>query len=84
MRNDPFPSLNTFENQNPNPRYPQFLLRYDESCSGEVDYSEFVQKVMESDFKGVSSTSQKALSTLVSSTFLHQTDGQCLEGEDDS
>jgi len=58
--------------------------RYDESCSGEVDYSEFVEKVMESDFKGVSGTSQKALRTLVSSTFLKQDSGNCLEGDDDS
>ncbi|ACI64610.1 predicted protein [Thalassiosira pseudonana CCMP1335] len=29
------------------------FARYDESCSGEVDYSEFVEKVMENDFKGV-------------------------------
>ncbi|KAL7530305.1 hypothetical protein ACHAXR_003413 [Thalassiosira sp. AJA248-18] len=61
------------------------FARYDESCSGEVDYSEFVEKVMESDFKGVSSGSKKALSTLVSSTFLHQQQGgQTLEGDDDS
>jgi calmodulin len=46
--------------------------RYDESCSGEVDYSEFVEKVMESDFKGVSTASTKALNTLVSSAFLKQ------------
>lgn len=58
--------------------------RYDESCSGEVDYSEFVEKLMENDFKGVSGTSQKALRTLVSSTFLNQDTGNCLEGDDDS
>jgi len=62
------------------------FARYDESCSGEVDYSEFVEKVMESDFKGVSSGSRKALSALVSSTFLQQQNGggQALEGDDDS
>lgn len=62
------------------------FARYDESCSGEVDYSEFVEKVMESDFKGVSNASKKALNTLVSSTFLHQTDSgpSTLEGDDDS
>lgn len=27
--------------------------RYDESCNGEVDYNDFVEKVMESDFKAV-------------------------------
>lgn len=60
------------------------FVRYDESCSGEVDYSEFVEKVMENDFKGVSLANQKALSTLVSSTFLHQDGGHALEGDDDS
>ena len=60
------------------------FARYDESCSGEVDYSNFVQKVMESDFKGVSSVSKKALSALVSSAFLHQQAGTSLEGDDDS
>mmetsp|Transcript_5591 Transcript_5591/g.8791 ORF Transcript_5591/g.8791 Transcript_5591/m.8791 type:complete len:323 (-) Transcript_5591:65-1033(-) len=60
------------------------FARYDESCSGEVDYREFIEKVMESDFKGVSSGSKKALSALVSSTFLHQQAGQPLEGDDDS
>lgn len=60
------------------------FARYDESCSGEVDYSEFVEKVMESDFKGVSSGSKKALSALVSSTFLKQQNSQPLEGDDDS
>ena len=60
------------------------FARYDESCSGEVDYSNFVQKVMESDFKGVSSVSKNALSALVSSAFLHQQAGTSLEGDDDS
>mmetsp|Transcript_30842 Transcript_30842/g.65162 ORF Transcript_30842/g.65162 Transcript_30842/m.65162 type:complete len:366 (+) Transcript_30842:280-1377(+) len=61
------------------------FARYDESCSGEVDYSEFVEKVMESDFKGVSSGSKKALSALVSSAFLNQQQGgQSIEGDDDS
>merc|ERR1712070_468429 len=29
------------------------FARYDESCTGEVDYNDFVEKVMESDFKAV-------------------------------
>ena len=29
------------------------FARYDSSCTGEVDYTEFVNKLMESDFKGV-------------------------------
>jgi len=50
-----------------------------------VDYHEFVQKVMESDFKGVSNASKKALNTLVSSTFLNDDGGaSALEGDDDS
>ena len=49
--------------------------RYDESCSGEADYSKFVERVMESDFKGVSSGSRKALHALVLSTFLQQKSG---------
>jgi calmodulin len=60
------------------------FARYDESCSGVVDYRNFVQKVMESDFKGVSSVSKIALSALVSPAFLHQQAGAPLEGDDDS
>jgi calmodulin len=60
------------------------FARYDESCSGEVDYSNFVQKVMETDFKGVSGVSKKALGALVSSTFSHKQGGPSLEGDDDS
>lgn len=60
------------------------FARYDESCSGEVDYREFIEKVMESDFKGVSSGSKKTLGALVSSTFGKPQSGQSLEGDDDS
>ena len=60
------------------------FARYDESGSGEVDYGEFVEKVMESDFQAVSSGSRKALSALVSSTFLQQQGGDALENDDDS
>jgi Ca2+-binding protein (EF-Hand superfamily) len=47
------------------------FARYDESCTGEVDYNNFVEKVMESDFKVVKKTSnvKKNLSNLVSSAF---------------
>ena len=45
-------------------------FRYDESCTGEVDYAEFVEKVMESDFKGVAESSiGKKLNGMVSSAF---------------
>lgn len=46
-----------------------------------MDYSEFVEKVMEKDFKHTSSANQKALNTLVSSTFFSQ-DGPALEDDD--
>lgn len=59
------------------------FARYDESGSGEVDYGEFVEKVMENDFQAVSSGSRKALSALVSSTFLQQQGGEALENEND-
>jgi len=32
------------------------FARYDATCTGEVDYTEFVDKLMESDFKGVASS----------------------------
>lgn len=62
------------------------FARYDESHSGEVDYHEFVQKVMESDFKGVSNASKKVLNTLVSSAFANEDSNgvSALEGDDDS
>lgn len=44
--------------------------RYDESCTGEVDYAEFIEKVMESDFKGVVETAHgKHLNSMVASAF---------------
>jgi len=48
------------------------FARYDESCTGEVDYAEFVEKVMESDFKGVAaSTFGRNLENMVTSVFDH-------------
>ena len=45
--------------------------RYDESCNGEVDYNDFVEKVMESDFKVVHKAAMKKnLENMISSTFL--------------
>ena len=32
------------------------VVRYDASCTGEVDYTEFVNNLMESDFKGVANS----------------------------
>ncbi len=44
--------------------------RYDESCNGEVDYNDFVEKVMESDFKVVHKAAMKKnLETMISSAF---------------
>ena len=34
--------------------------RYDASCLGEVDYNDFIEKVMESDYKGVQGQNRKA------------------------
>ena len=47
--------------------------RYDESCNGEVDYNDFVEKVMESDFKVVHASAVKKnkenLGNMISSVF---------------
>ena len=45
------------------------FARYDDSCTGEVDYNEFVEKVMESDFKKIVPSQKKNLNKLVSSAF---------------
>lgn len=46
------------------------FARYDESCTGEVDYNDFVEKVMESDFKVVHKAAMKKnLDTMISSAF---------------
>ncbi|GMI36726.1 hypothetical protein TeGR_g479 [Tetraparma gracilis] len=46
------------------------FARYDESCTGDVDYTEFVNKLMESDFKGVASSAHGGrLFNMVQKTF---------------
>jgi Ca2+-binding EF-hand superfamily protein len=46
------------------------FARYDESCTGDVDYTEFVNKLMESDFKGVASTAHGGrLHNMIQRTF---------------
>jgi Ca2+-binding EF-hand superfamily protein len=45
------------------------FARYDDSCTGEVDYNEFVEKVMESDFKKIVPSQKNSLNKLVSSAF---------------
>jgi len=46
------------------------MLRYDESCSGEVNYNEFVEKLMESDFHGVAHSGHRTnLTRMASSAF---------------
>mmetsp|Transcript_27354 Transcript_27354/g.78838 ORF Transcript_27354/g.78838 Transcript_27354/m.78838 type:complete len:351 (-) Transcript_27354:1275-2327(-) len=55
------------------------FARYDDSCTGEVDYNEFVEKVMESDFKKIVPSQKKSLNKLVSSAF--GTDGLGADGE---
>ena len=37
------------------------FARYDDSCTGEVDYNEFVEKVMESDFKKIVPSQKQSL-----------------------
>lgn len=64
------------------------FANYDISCNGEVDYNDFVEKVMESDFKVVipASTLKKNLNNMVSSVFSKNNhwDGTCGDGEEDS
>ena len=43
--------------------------RYDESCTGEIDYNDFVEKVMESDFKTVHVSIKKHLENMISNVF---------------
>jgi len=45
------------------------FARYDESCTGEVDYNDFVEKVMESDFNVIHTSLKKNLDDMISSTF---------------
>jgi len=45
------------------------INRYDESCTGEIDYNDFVEKVMESDFKAVHVSVKKNLENMVSCAF---------------
>mmetsp|Transcript_3837 Transcript_3837/g.5026 ORF Transcript_3837/g.5026 Transcript_3837/m.5026 type:complete len:329 (+) Transcript_3837:42-1028(+) len=65
------------------------FARYDESCTGEVDYNDFVVKVMESDFKVVPKDAMKKnLDSMISSTFssgesLLNLRGEQLSNDDD-
>lgn len=62
------------------------FARYDDSCTGEVDYNEFVEKVMESDFKKIVPSQKKSLNMLVSSAFGDDggTQGHILDEDEDS
>mmetsp|Transcript_9063 Transcript_9063/g.19427 ORF Transcript_9063/g.19427 Transcript_9063/m.19427 type:complete len:352 (+) Transcript_9063:115-1170(+) len=62
------------------------FARYDDSCKGEVDYNEFVEKVMESDFKKIVPSQKKSLNMLVSSAFGEDTGAETkiLDGDEDS
>lgn len=62
------------------------FARYDDSCKGEVDYNEFVEKVMESDFKKIVPSQKKSLNMLVSSAFGEDTGAErkILDGDEDS
>lgn len=62
------------------------FARYDDSCTGEVDYNEFVEKVMESDFKKIVPSQKKNLNKLVSSAFGSNgtgTDGEQILADDE-
>jgi len=46
------------------------FARYDESCTGDVDYTEFVNTLMESDFKGVANSAHGGrLHNMIQRTF---------------
>lgn len=64
------------------------FARYDDSCTGEVDYNEFVEKVMESDFKKIVPSQKQSLNMLVTSAFgagcEEGTTGQILGEDEDS
>ena len=65
---------------------PSSVCRYDASCTGEVDYNAFIEKVMESDFKGVTMSSYgQRLTNMVNSAFFPQaySDGENRDGADD-
>ena len=57
--------------------------RYDESCTGEVDYNDFVEKVMESDFKAIHESCKKSLNEMVKSVLLSKQMPQPDECEQD-
>lgn len=63
------------------------FARYDDSCTGEVDYNEFVEKVMESDFKKIVPSQKKNLNKLVSTAFGSNggigTDGEQILADDE-
>ena len=62
------------------------VIRYDESCSGEVNYNEFVEKLMESDFHGGAHTGHRAnLTRMASSAFgMHSGDDEFAAADEDS
>ncbi len=65
---------------------PNFATaRYDESCNGEVDYNDFVEKVMESDFKSVNGSSvvKNNLDSMVSSAFSQPSHLGITNGDED-
>ncbi len=62
------------------------FARYDTSCTGDVDYTEFVNKLMESDFKGVASSAHGGrLFNMVARTFSQAQDSieECKDVEQD-
>lgn len=59
--------------------------RYDESCTGEVDYNHFVGSLMESDFKAIHESCKKSLNKMMTSVISSKELSQeCEKGEYDS
>lgn len=54
------------------------FARYDESCTGEVDYNDFIEKVMESDFKVVKADMKKNVDKMLTSAFSRPSSDQLI------
>jgi Ca2+-binding EF-hand superfamily protein len=61
------------------------FARYDESCTGEVDYNDFIEKVMESDFKVVKADMKQNVDKMLTSAFSRPSSEQLVDfhGNDD-
>lgn len=57
------------------------FARYDESCTGEVDYNDFIEKVMESDFKVIKADMKKNVDKMLTSAFSRPSSELCVESK---